>query len=244
VSTETTLLSNKRQGAQLVLPLPQRPPRFDRDAFLIAPTNDAAWRAGQAWLASEEPSLIICGPEGSGKTHLATILSSDDGVFFDWREATTSVPGEAKVIVLDALPADDPKRFLSVIEDLTNAGRRLILAGRGHPGEWAMGLKDLRTRLEAIPRANLDQPDEALLRAVLTKGFSDRQVNIDAAVVEYAAPRLPRTFAAAREFVEVADAEAARRKKKITIALAKEVIDAAEQSGVKALRDETAEISE
>lgn len=241
MSTETTLLSNRRQGAQLVLPLPQRPPRFDRDAFLIAPTNDAAWRAGQAWLASDEPSLIICGPEGSGKTHLATILSGEEGVFFDWRNATSAISSDAKVVVLDALPADDPKRVLSVIEDLTNSGRRLILAGRGHPGEWAMGLKDLRTRLEAIPRANLDQPDEALLRAVLTKGFSDRQVNIDAAVVEYAAPRLPRTFAAARAFVDVADAEAARRKKKITIALAKVVIDALEQSGADPARDEAPE---
>ena len=227
---QRALLNEGGDAAQLVLPLPGRPPRFNRETFLLAPTNEAAWRAAHAWLQADETSLIICGPPGSGKTHLATIIAETGGVFFDWRAPTATLPDDADIVVLDRLPADDPKHFLSVLDEFANLGRRTVLVGRGHPGEWAMGLKDLRTRLEAIPRASLDQPDEALLRAVITKGFGDRQINIDPAVVEFAAPRLPRTFAAARSFVERADAEAARRKKKITIALAKEIIESIEAS--------------
>ena len=211
--------------AQLVLPLPQPSPRYDRLAFLIAPTNETAWRAAQAWLDSSEPSLIICGPPGSGKTHLASILTEAGGVFLDWRSAIPAdLDEETSLVVLDNLPADDPHAFLSLHEELTGAELRTVLVGRGHPGEWAKGLKDLRTRLEAIPRASLDQPDEALLRAVISKGFGDRQIVVDPAVVEYTAPRLPRTFEAALMFVESADQEAARRKRKITVALAKEIL--------------------
>lgn len=212
-------------AAQLVLPLPQHPPRYDRSAFLVAPTNETAWRAARAWLDSNEASLIICGPPGSGKTHLATILTEAGGVFVDWRvKSLTAATKENALVVLDNLPADDPHAFLTMHEELGSAGLRTVLVGRGHPGEWAMGLKDLRTRLEAIPRASLDQPDEALLRAVISKGFTDRQLVVDPAVVEFAAPRLPRTFAAALMFVESADKEAARRKRKITVALAKEIL--------------------
>ncbi len=232
MSKQSAALQEKRGTAQLVLPLPQSPPRYTREAFLIAPTNDAAWRASEAWLASSEASLIICGPAGSGKTHLAIILAENDGAFLDWRSEGSVTPTAAKIIVVDNLPADDPRRFLSTLEELTNAGIRTVLVGRGHPGEWASGLKDLRTRLEAIPRASLDQPDEALLRAVIAKSFGDRQVAVDGAVVEYAAPRLPRTFAAALAFVDRADEEAARRKRKITVALAKEIINSFEASDV------------
>lgn len=223
MNTRPASLDEEDAAAQLVLPLPHRPPRYDRDAFLIAPTNEAAWRAAQAWLTSTDPSLIICGPPGCGKTHLATILANGKGRFLDWRE---SAPGEAEFVVYDHLPADNPKRFLAALEEQSHAGIRTILVGRGHPGEWAGGLKDLRTRLEAIPRASLDQPDEPLLRAVMVKAFGDRQIAVDAAVIEYAAPRLPRRFASALAFVDLADAEAARRKKKITVALAKDIINA------------------
>ncbi len=227
----SALLERRKQATQLVLPLPKHPPRYDRDAFLIAPTNEAAWRSARAWLTSSEPNFIICGPVGSGKTHLASILAEENGAFVSWQSFSgLEVNPDIDLVVLDDLPADDPRAFLLTLEEIAAAGMRAILVGTGHPGEWAMGFPDLRTRLEAIPRAGLDQPDEALLRAVISKAFGDRQLVVDEAVVEFAAPRLPRTFASALTFVEFADNEAARRKKKITVALAKELLMAFDEA--------------
>ncbi len=220
--TLETRLRSKDVG-QLPLPLPQQPPRYDRKAFLIAPSNESAWRAAEAWLASDDPALIICGPCGAGKTHLASILAEEDGRFGDWRTPITHDAGD--VIVFDDLPASDPKTFMTTVEDVAASGKRCVLVGRGNPGDWANGLKDLKTRLEAIPRAYLNEPDEALLRAVMSKAFSDRQLSVGHAVIEYAAPRLPRSFAAIHGFVSLADELAAQRKKPITIVLAKEILD-------------------
>ena len=208
------------------LPLPPLSPRYDRESFLLAPSNETAWQACRAWLESGEPSLIICGPPGAGKTHLATIIAESQGVFGDWRAAQAPRWPHA-LIVFDDLPAADPRAFMTTFQEFLNAGVRTVLVGRGHPGEWAQGLKDLRTRLEAIPRATLDQPDEALLRAVMTKAFQDRQIAVDPNIIEYAARRLPRTFEAALGFAALADEEAARQKKKITVGMAKSVLGAA-----------------
>lgn len=199
---------------QLSLALPDAPPRYDRASFLRSDSNEAAWRAGEAWIHSDEPALVVCGPPGAGKTHFAHALLED--LDFEATAADALAAQEAPYVIADDMPAGDPRSFLSAFETACAAGRRLVLVGAGHPSEWSLGLKDLRTRLEAAPRAVLADPDEFLIRAVIAKGFRDRQLAVSPAVVEYAAPRLPRTFAAAHGFVALADRQALEEKRKIT----------------------------
>lgn len=220
-----------RAQTQMSLPLPDAAPRYDRDAFVVAEANEAAWRAAQRWLGSDEPALIVCGPSGAGKTHLASILAAEaGGALYDVADLNAPPPGEG-FVVLDGMPPADPHGFLAMLEDLTTSGRRVVLAGAGHPGEWSGGLKDLRTRLEAMPRASLGEPDEMLIRRVIAKGFRDRQLEVSPAVVEFAAPRLARTFAAARAFVALADRAALAEKRKISVALAQKIIDNLSEGG-------------
>lgn len=210
---------------QLPLALPETPPRYDRDGYIRSESNAASWRAGQAWLSSQEPALIICGPKGAGKTHLAHVLAGEErGVFLD-AAAFAQKPSSASVVVVDDLPAPSPRDFLTALESCIEAGGRIILSGAGHPAEWAGGLKDLRTRLEAMPRAALLEPDEPLIRAVIAKGFRERQVRVSPTVIEFAALRLPRTFSAAHAFVVLADRAALEEKRSITTPFVQKLLD-------------------
>jgi chromosomal replication initiation ATPase DnaA len=210
---------------QLPLDLPRTAPRYDRASFVRADANAAAWRAGEAWLASGEPALVICGPAGAGKTHLARALAEGRNAALIAAADFAHAPGAAALTVIDGMPAEDPHGFLAAFETAAAAGRRFILVGEGHPSVWSRGLKDLRTRIEAAPRAVLADPDEALIRAVIAKGFRDRQITVARNVVEYAVPRLPRTFEAARRFVAAADRAALEEKRKITTALVQKLLD-------------------
>lgn len=201
---------------QLSLALPDAPPRYDRASYMRSDSNDAAWRAGETWLASEEPALVVCGPPGAGKSHFAHALLEGEVFSVVAAEDFRGKAARHKFLIVDDMPSADPRAFLSAMESATAGGARLLLAGAGHPSEWSLGLKDLKTRLEAAPRAVLADPDEALIRGVIAKGFRDRQLAVTAAVVEYAAPRLPRTFAAAHGFVALADRLALEEKRKIT----------------------------
>ncbi len=210
---------------QLPLDLPETPPRYDRASFVRADCNDAAWRAGEAWLKSSEPALVICGPSGAGKTHFAHALMEGLDAATLTADALAAAPYGDGLAIIDNMPAEDPRAFLAAFEGGASEGRRFLLVGEGHPGLWSGGLKDLRTRLEAAPRAILADPDEALIRAVIAKGFRDRQVAVSPAVIEYAVPRLPRTFVAARAFVALADRAALEEKRKITTPLVQKLLD-------------------
>ncbi len=209
---------------QLPLDLPKAPPRYDRAAFVRSPANEAAWRAGEAWLASGEPVLAVCGPSGAGKTHFVRALTEGLSPALTRAKDFASAP-LAPLVIVDDMPAEDPKAFLAVLESGAVAGRRFILAGEGRPSDWSMGLKDLRTRIEAAPRAVLAEPDEALIRAVIAKEFRDRQVAVAPQVIEYAVPRLPLTFAAARAFVTLADTAALEEKRSITTPFVQKLLD-------------------
>lgn len=216
--------SNHDDG-QLALSLPRSSPRYDRGSYTISDSNDAAWRCVNAWLDSEEPAMVICGPPSSGKTHLAHIAAERfDGVVMD--DANASLPEhQNECVAFDNLPAGSPREFLTLIEERISAGGRVILVGNGRPGDWSEGLLDLRTRIEAMPRATLNEPDEALMRIVIAKSFQDRQIVVDQRVIDYAAPRLPRTFSAAQLFVTRADKLALEKKRKISTTLAQKIIN-------------------
>ncbi len=194
---------------QIVLELPATPPRLTREAFVVSESNEIALKALDAWKRASESLLVVCGPQGSGKTHLAGILARE-------------IEG---VLIVDNIPdGRSAAEILRMIEKTREEGGRIVLAGRGDPKEWAAGLKDLETRLNAAVRIALIEPDEALLRAVIVKVFNDRQLRAPETIADYAAPRLPKTFAAAQAFVAALDALSIEKGQPIGLKLAREAV--------------------
>ncbi|MEM8937032.1 MAG: hypothetical protein AAGC77_11550 [Pseudomonadota bacterium] len=216
-------LPNQPQTVQRSFPLPARS-RYDRGSYVVTSANEAAWRVAQAWVHADEPALVICGPSGSGKTHLAGIIGGGDDAFVDGASRPPA-SADRKIAIADNLPDADPERLAQLFGWSGAKECRCVFVGAGNPGDWALGVSDLQTRLEAAPRVSLTEPDEALIRAVMSKAFADRQLRVDPAVIEYAAPRMPLTFKAAHRFVDAADQDALAENKKISIALARKVID-------------------
>lgn len=209
----TTSKPADKLNRQIVLDLPKSPPRLTRAAFVVSASNEAALKTLQSWRASREFALVICGPEGSGKTHLLRILAAE-----------MSEHGQALTGIDDLGDGRPPAEILSLIEAAREKGERIVLAGRGEPRDWAHGLKDLETRLNAAPRITLVEPDEALLRAVMTKIFRDRQLRAPETIADYAAPRIEKTFAAAQAFVAALDALSIEKGQPIGLKLAREAL--------------------
>lgn len=217
-------------GRQLIFDLPHREAR-GRDDFLVTGSNAKAVALVDAWPNWPSNAMMLSGPAGSGKTHLAEIWSETAGAARIAAMAITeeTVPSllEAGALVIDDAPGDElDERALFHLLNLARENRASILmAAREPPAQWAVALPDLRSRLLAMPVIAIDLPDDALLRGVLLKLFADRQIQADEALLDYLVRRMPRSFAAARSLVAELDRKSLEEGTKVNRGLAARVLD-------------------
>lgn len=181
------------------------------------------------WPAWPSPVVVLAGPAGSGKSHLAAIWREEAG-------ATQLAPGcigpegveaasRGPVLIddLDAAPLDENGLF-HLINAVRQANTGLLLISRRFPLAWGVGLADLQSRLKAATTVEIHEPDDTLLAAVVTKLFTDRQVEVEPHVVQFLVRRIERSLAAAIEAVARLDRAALERKSRVSRALAAEVV--------------------
>jgi chromosomal replication initiation ATPase DnaA len=214
---------------QLAFELPHAE-SFRREDFLADPSNEAALTLVESWPNWPHRIAAIVGPPGSGKSHLAAIWAEQSGARITDAAALvrTEVPRAlvtGALVIEDLAPerADEQALFhlfnLAREEDafvLVTATRRLDLDGYVLP--------DLASRLRALPVIALSPPGEALLAAVMVKLFADRQLSIDEETVTFLLGRIERSLAAVRDTVGRLDRAALSRGRRITRALAAELL--------------------
>ncbi|HVG52019.1 MAG TPA: DnaA/Hda family protein [Xanthobacteraceae bacterium] len=202
---------------------------FAREDFLSGPQNEAALKLIGRWPEWPARSVLLVGPEGSGKSHLAAIWASASGARTTSARLLeeTSVP---EMLATGALVVEDlstwhleERALFHLLNMAREDGCHLLFTARTLPGNWQVALPDLASRLREIPVVTLEPPDDALLRAVLVKLFADRQVAVEESLIAYLVTRMERSFAAARAAVSALDREALRQKRPVTRALAGEL---------------------
>jgi chromosomal replication initiation ATPase DnaA len=221
--------SPREPAAQLPLELPSEP-RYGRDDFLPAPSNRAALALIEQWPGWPDPALLLLGPPGSGKSHLCAIWAERAGAVAIAPEALPSLEELAaaapRAITLDGVDrVRDETGLFHLLNFARESGAWLLMSARRAPRVEEVRLPDLLSRLRRAPVVEIGAPDDGLMRAVLEKLFCDRQLVVEPFVLDYAALRLERSLGAARAFVREIDREALAQGRRVTRALAGEVLE-------------------
>jgi len=222
-------VAGRVQPRQLAFALPHAE-SLTRDNFLEGPANAAGIALVDAWPEWPNRIMLLAGPEGSGKSHLAAIWAEQTGARSTAAHALdpTSVPGAlatGALVVEDLKSADFDERALFHLINLAREDEAFVLiTARVPPAALEIELRDLRSRLRAVPVVSLLPPDDHLFRALIVKFCADRQLAVDEAVVSYIATRMERSYAAVRQTVELLDSEALRLGRPVTRALAAELL--------------------
>jgi chromosomal replication initiation ATPase DnaA len=217
--------------APLDLVLPRRR-AMGREDFVESPANAEAATAVAAWRRWPDRRLALCGPEGSGKTHLAHVFMAESGAETVEAAALTEADAPrlaaAGAVVVENADRTPPQTETALFHlmNLTAAdGCALLLTARAAPARWPLRLPDLLSRVAALPVARLGPPDDALLAAVIAKALGDRGLRVEPGVPAYLAARIERTFAAAQAVVARLDAASLAQGRPVTRRLAAEMLD-------------------
>ena len=194
---------------QLVLPFAHQP-QFAAVDFLADASNAeaAAWTApGAVWPLRR---LALWGKPGCGKTHLLHVWAG--------RMATALVAGDALVfappvglLAIDDADRADERALLHMLNAAAEAGFAVLLAARTPPARWATVLPDLASRLRAVTAVEIGDPDDDMLRRLLARLLSERQLTIDEKLQDWLRLRLPRNAASMRAAAAAIEALVAQR---------------------------------
>lgn len=215
--------------SQLPLPLPYAP-QYGRDNFIRGRCNDAALALVERWPDWPAHIILLSGPAGSGKTHLAHIWAARSGAaILRAAELDRRVPTDlfrtSGLVIEDVDVRRVPEKPLfHLINSAGEAGARLLITSRGPAADWHVGLPDLRSRLRMAAPVALQEPDESLLRKVLVKLFADRQLGVDKTVIDYVLVRMERSLNSARRLVDALDRAGLAAGQPITRPLAARIL--------------------
>jgi chromosomal replication initiation ATPase DnaA len=220
---------------QLAFDLPLDP-RFGAEDFLVSPSNEQAYGLIESWPDWPDTILLLVGPRGSGKSHLASIWATNARAWTIDASGITQdkVPHLVSNGALAIEDMDRGERDEAALFHLLNLARErkasLLITCETPPDRWSLRTPDLLSRLRLAPSVSLEAPDDALLKAVLVKLFVDRQLVVDTSVVDYIALRIERSLAKASELVALLDKEALSRGRRVSRAIAAEILGAAQET--------------
>lgn len=218
-----------RGPQQLTLDLPHRSATGAED-FLVSGSNEAAVAAIDAWPQWREPALALVGPAGAGKSHLVAVWAARSGArgvearLLDERAIAAAIEIGALAIEDADRGIGDERVFFHILNLARETRVQVLITTRAAPGEIAIGLPDLRSRMRALPVVRISAPDEPLLRGLLVKLFSDRQLEVPPHVVEHVARHMERSTEAAARIVDEIDRMSLAAKRPVTRALAGEAM--------------------
>lgn len=217
---------------QLSFDLPVRP-ALGRDDFFVSRANATAVAMIEGWRTWPARKLVLVGPRGAGKTHLAHVWAAQSGARIiparDVAAADIPALAEGPVAVEDCDAIAGNRTAEDALFHLHNLalaeGQSLLFTAIAAPNHWHLALPDLASRMQGTPMVQIAAPDDELLLAVMMKLFADRQLSPAPPTLTYLVRRIDRSFAAASDIVARLDAAALEQRRPINTGLARDLLD-------------------
>jgi len=214
--------------SQLIFKFPFRATYFEND-FYVSSNNFEAYKLLEVWPNWPSRYVNIFGPKGCGKTHLANILKKKiNSIIFEAREFKNESLQKIKsiecVIIDNYKDNIDEKLLYSALNQANQENQYVIINSQFSIKNCDINLKDLKSRFESFVDLGIKLPTDDLLRVILTKSFSDKQIKVNVKLLEYILKNIDRSYEKVFEFIKNIDTESLSTGKSININLIKKVL--------------------
>ena len=202
--------SKVKMSEQLILNFPFKKNYLSQD-FYVSKNNFKAYKLIESWPKWPSRFVNIFGPKGCGKTHLINILNSRiQCIMVSAPKIDREILSQFKV--KECLAIDDfennivnEQLLYSIINMAFQDNKYLIISSSVSLKKTQVNLKDLASRFKSFIDIGIDLPTDDLLRVILTKNFSDKQIQISKKNIEYILKNIERSYDKVNAFASSID---------------------------------------
>ena len=203
---------------------------FKDDDFYVGKSNFYAFEMINKWPKWEKNFLNINGEKFSGKTHLANIfLKKFNGIRIDVNslndENLKSIKPYQNIVLEDLNWDINEKLIYSLFNIIDQDNKFLIITSTKPISEINFQLEDLRSRTKNCLFANIQNPDDELMFALILKNLSDRQITLDKKLIDFIIKRIERSYGKIFEFIYKIDKISLKKKKSIDFKIINEALE-------------------
>jgi len=213
---------------QLIFTFPFKKSYSSQD-FYVSKNNFNAFKLIESWPKWSSRFVNIFGPKGCGKTHLVNVLMSKiQSVLTSAKKVDEEILNRYKTkecLIIDDFENNiDEKLLYSVINMAFQDNKYLIISSPISLKKFKIKLKDLNSRFTSFIDIGIDLPTDDLLRVILTKNFSDKQIQVSKKNIDYILKNIDRSYEKVNSFVNSIDNLSLIKAKPINLQLIKNVL--------------------
>ena len=202
---------------------------FNYNDFYVSKSNYYAFQLIEKWPKWEKNILNICGEKYSGKTHLSNIfLNKNGGIKVEEKEINNEIFKKFKLyenIIIDSYDNKVDEKLIYSIFNLADQDNKYLIINSINPiNEIDFKLNDLKSRSKNCLFAQIENPDDELMFAIILKSFSDRQIQIDKKLIDFITKRIDRSYGKIADFIYKVDELSLKKRKAIDLKTIKEIL--------------------
>ena len=214
--------------SQLIFNFPFTTNYFEED-FFVSSSNFEAYKLIETWPKWPSRNINIYGPTGCGKSHLASILKKKINSFFinasDISNNSLALIKLKECLNIDNYENNIEENLLYTIINQTYQSNQYVIINSDQPiSSLEIKLEDLKSRLNSFSKITIDLPTDDLIKVVLTKNFSDKQIQIDNKLIDFILKHINRSYEDIFNFIKKIDELSLSTGKSININLIKKVL--------------------
>ncbi len=202
---------------------------YKKEDFYVSSSNQEAYDFICGWPKWIKRIVNICGPSGSGKSHLVSILESktsclkvechkiNEKIFYSFKTK--------EALVIENFNEKVPEKLLFSIWNTALQDNKYILITSKKPiGLYKFKLKDLTSRINSVLSIAINLPSDDLISVILAKNFSDKQIKVEKKHIDYIIKRIDRSYEKISQFILILDKYSLKKGSPFSLKLIKEVL--------------------
>ncbi len=215
---------------QLTFKFPFSKKYYEQDYF-VSTNNYSAFNLIDSWPNWPGKWLNIFGERGCGKTHLSKILEKKIKKIkiVNAKKIDNTTIKDLNVLdclIIDSFDDNDIKEnlFYSILNHSKQLDKFILINSLNPIKNSNFKLKDLKSRINSFIFIGIELPTDDLLKVMITKFFSDKQISITPKSINFIINNVDRSYEKMFKFLKEIDELSLSTGKSININLIKKLL--------------------